>query len=72
LSSPIASSWPGRRTTGSRWLTDKFLPAGLNHALISFTDPFTLGSWAGRSISGLPDLVEQVRLFGEAVLPRLP
>jgi 5,10-methylenetetrahydromethanopterin reductase len=54
------------------WLTDNFLPAGLNHALISFTDPFTLGSWAGRSIAGLPDLVEQVRLFGEAVLPRLP
>ena len=54
------------------WLTEEFLPAGLNHALISFTDPFTLESWAGRSIEGLPGLTEQVRLFGEAVLPRLP
>lgn len=54
------------------WLTDRFLAAGLNHALISFTDPFTLNAWAGREISGLPDLNEQVRLFGEAVLPRLP
>jgi len=54
------------------WLTDNFVPAGLNHALISFTDPLTLESWAGRSIAGLPGLTEQVRLFGEAVLPRLP
>jgi 5,10-methylenetetrahydromethanopterin reductase len=54
------------------WLTEDYVPAGLNHALISFTDPFTLESWAGRSIAGLPGLTEQVRLFGEAVLPRLP
>jgi hypothetical protein len=31
-----------------------------------------LEAWAGRSIAGLPGLTEQVRLFGEAVLPRLP
>jgi 5,10-methylenetetrahydromethanopterin reductase len=54
------------------WLTGNFLPAGLNHALISFTDPFTLKAWAGREIPGLPALTEQVRLFGETVLPRLP
>jgi len=54
------------------WLAENFVPAGLNHALISFTDPFTLEAWAGRSIAGLPGLTEQVRLFGEAVLPRLP
>jgi 5,10-methylenetetrahydromethanopterin reductase len=54
------------------WLTGNFLPAGLNHALISFADPFTLKAWAGREIPGLPDLTEQARLFGETVLPRLP
>jgi 5,10-methylenetetrahydromethanopterin reductase len=53
------------------WLTDVYAPAGLRHALVSFTDPFTLEAWAGREVPGLPSLVEQVRLFGEEVLPRL-
>ena len=53
------------------WLTETFAPAGLNHALVSFTDPFTLKAWAGVEVPELPDLVEQVRLFGEHVLPRL-
>ena len=48
-----------------------YAPAGLNHALLSFTDPFTLKAWADREVAGLPDLVEQVRLFGEHVLPQL-
>jgi hypothetical protein len=38
---------------------------------ISFTDPFTLRAWADREVAGLPDLVEQVRLVGEHVLPQL-
>jgi 5,10-methylenetetrahydromethanopterin reductase len=54
-----------------RWLTESYAPAGLNHALLSLTDPFTLESWAGREVEGLPDLVEQVRLVGEEVLPQL-
>jgi 5,10-methylenetetrahydromethanopterin reductase len=54
-----------------RWLTDDYAPAGLNHALVSFTDPFTLKAWANREVADLPDLVEQVRLFGEQVLPHL-
>jgi 5,10-methylenetetrahydromethanopterin reductase len=53
------------------WLTAVYAPAGLNHALLSFTDPFTLRAWAKRDVPGLPSLVEQVRLFGEQVLPRL-
>lgn len=52
-----------------RWLSETYAPAGLNHALVSFTDPFTLKSWAGIEIDGLPDLREQVRLVGEQVLP---
>ena len=54
------------------WLTRVYAPAGLNHALLSFTDPFTLKAWADLDVAGLPDLVEQVRLFGEHVLPQLP
>jgi len=54
-----------------RWLTEIYAPAGLNHALVSFTDPFTLRAWAGIDIEGLPDLGEQVRIFGELVLPEI-
>jgi hypothetical protein len=54
------------------WLTSTYAPAGLNHALLSFTDPFTLKAWARLEVAGLPGLVEQVRLFGEQVLPRFP
>jgi 5,10-methylenetetrahydromethanopterin reductase len=53
------------------WFNQAFAPAGLNHALLSFTDPFTLKAWAILEVAGLPDLVEQIRLFGEHVLPKL-
>jgi 5,10-methylenetetrahydromethanopterin reductase len=59
-----AEDWVG-------WMTETYAPAGLNHALVSFTDPFTLRAWAGIEIEGLPDLGEQVRLFGEQVLPEI-
>ena len=54
-----------------QWLSDTYAPAGLNHALVSFTDPFTLQSWAGLRVDGLPSLCEQVRMVGEEVLPAL-
>ena len=54
-----------------RWLAETYAPAGLNHALVSFTDPFTLRAWAGIDVEGLPDLGEQVRIFGEQVLPEI-
>jgi 5,10-methylenetetrahydromethanopterin reductase len=54
-----------------RWLTETYSAAGLDHALVSFTDPFTLHSWAGVEVDGLPKLPEQIRLFGEHVLPQL-
>jgi 5,10-methylenetetrahydromethanopterin reductase len=53
------------------WLTEIYAPAGLNHALVSFTDPFTLRAWAGVEVDGLPDLTEQVRIMGEQVLPEI-
>jgi 5,10-methylenetetrahydromethanopterin reductase len=53
------------------WLRDTYLPAGLNHALVSFSDPFTLKAWAGIEVDGLPNLEAQVRLVGEQVIPEL-
>jgi hypothetical protein len=44
---------------------------GYNHALVSFADPFTLKAWAGIEVEGLPDLREQVNIFGEQVLPEV-
>jgi 5,10-methylenetetrahydromethanopterin reductase len=53
------------------WLKDTYAPSGLNHALVSFTDPFTLKAWAGIDVEGLPDLGEQVRMVGEEVIPEV-
>jgi hypothetical protein len=61
----------GRPEDWVRWLTETYAPAGLNHALVSFADPFTLRAWAGIDIEGLPDLGEQVRIVGEQVLPQI-
>jgi 5,10-methylenetetrahydromethanopterin reductase len=54
-----------------RWLTSSYAPAGFDHALVSFTDPFTLRAWAGIEVEGLPDLREQVRILGEQVIPEV-
>src|SRR3989440_12075909 len=54
-----------------RWLTETYAPAGLNHALVSFADPFTLRAWAGVEVDGLADLGEQVQIVGEQVIPEL-
>jgi 5,10-methylenetetrahydromethanopterin reductase len=54
-----------------RWLSETYAPAGLDRALVSFTDPFTLRAWAAIDVDGLPDLGEQVRIFGEQVLPEI-
>jgi len=53
------------------WLTGTYAAAGLDHALVSFVDPFTLRAWADTAIDGLPTLGQQIRLFGEQVLPAL-
>jgi 5,10-methylenetetrahydromethanopterin reductase len=53
------------------WLNGTYAPAGLNHALVSFTDPFTLESWANVRVEGLPSLSEQVTMVGENVLPAI-
>lgn len=45
--------------------------ASATHALVSFTDPFTLKAWAGIEVEGLPDLGEQVRMVGEQVIPEV-
>jgi len=55
----------------ARWLRGTYAPAGFTHAIVSFADPFTLRSWADVQVEGLPSLCEQVRIFGEEVLPDL-
>ena len=54
------------------WLTRAYAPTGLNHVLLSFADPSSSRRGADLEVPGLPDLRDQVRLFGEHVLPRLP
>jgi len=54
-----------------RWLSETYAPSGMEHALVSFADPFTLRTWAGAEVDGLPSLGDQVRLFGESVLAEL-
>jgi 5,10-methylenetetrahydromethanopterin reductase len=53
------------------WLKETYAPSGLSHALVSFTDPFTLKAWAGIEVEGLPKLGEQVRMVGEQVIPEV-
>jgi 5,10-methylenetetrahydromethanopterin reductase len=45
------------------------LPAGFNHLLVTFADPFLVETWAGLSVDGLPSLDDQIRLFHSSVLP---
>ena len=47
------------------------LPTGVDHLLVSFADPFTVRSWSGREIDGVPDLAGQLRLFRDEVMPAL-
>ena len=48
-----------------------FLPAGFNHLLVTFADPFLVESWSGRKIDGLPSLEDQLRLFHDEVMVAL-
>jgi 5,10-methylenetetrahydromethanopterin reductase len=47
------------------------LPTGMQHLLLSFADPFTVRSWSGREVAGVPDLAGQLRLFRDEVIPAL-
>ncbi len=46
-----------------------FRPAGFDHILVTFADPFLVDSWAGRTVDGLPTLEDQLRLFHDEVMP---
>jgi len=45
------------------------LPTGVDHLLLSFADPFTVRSWSGLEVDGVPDLAGQLRLFHDEVIP---
>ncbi len=44
------------------------VPAGFDHLLVTFADPFLVESWAGLTIDGLPSLDDQIRLFQSSVM----
>ena len=45
-----------------------FRPAGFDHLLVPFADPFLVESSAGMRIDGLPSLHDQIRLFHSRVM----
>ena len=52
-------------------IEQRLLPAGFNHLLVTFADPFLVESWAGLRIDGLPSLDDQIRLFHGSVMQAL-
>jgi 5,10-methylenetetrahydromethanopterin reductase len=72
LTSPTVGDALSVAGTAQDWI-DKIerdmLPAGFNHLLVTFADPFLVRSWAGIAIDGLPSLEEQLRLFQTSVIP---
>lgn len=50
-------------------IEERMIPAGFNHLLVTFADPFLVESWSGTRIDGLPSLEEQLRLFHAEVMP---
>ena len=52
-----------------RAIEERMIPAGFNHLLVTFADPFLVESWSGTQIDGLPSLEEQLRLFHAEVMP---
>jgi 5,10-methylenetetrahydromethanopterin reductase len=52
-----------------RAIEERLIPAGFNHLLVTFADPFLVESWTGRGVDGLPSLEEQLRIFHDEVMP---
>ena len=46
-------------------------PAGFEHLLVTFADPFLVKRWAGLTVEGLPYLDDQIRLFERSVISEL-
>ena len=74
LTPPAAADALSVAGTAQDWI-DKIerdlLPAGFNHLLVTFADPFLVESWAGLTIEGLPSLNDQIRLFHGSVIAAL-
>jgi 5,10-methylenetetrahydromethanopterin reductase len=47
------------------------LPAGIDHLLFTFADPYLVRAWSGRAAPGVPDLCAQIQLLHDEVLPAL-
>jgi alkanesulfonate monooxygenase SsuD/methylene tetrahydromethanopterin reductase-like flavin-dependent oxidoreductase (luciferase family) len=74
LTSPSVGTTLSVAGTARDWIEKierDFLPAGFNHLLVTFVDPFLVESWAGVTVDGLPSLDEQLRLFHTEVMGAL-
>jgi 5,10-methylenetetrahydromethanopterin reductase len=44
-------------------------PAGVNHMILSFADPFLVKLFSGEEVAGVPDIQGQLKLVAERVMP---
>ena len=44
-------------------------PAGVNHMILSFADPFLVKLFSGEEVADVPDIQGQLKLVAERVMP---
>jgi 5,10-methylenetetrahydromethanopterin reductase len=72
LTSPRVGAMLSVAGTARDWIEKierDLLPAGFQHLLVTFVDPFLVETWAGTTIPGVPSLEEQIRHFHTEVMP---
>lgn len=52
-------------------LKNNILPTGINHVVAAISDPYLVNTFTGRKIENCPDVIGQLRLIKEKVLPLL-
>ncbi len=52
-------------------LKNNILPTGINHVVAAISDPFLVKAFTGRDIENCPDVIGQMRLIHDKVLPAL-
>jgi 5,10-methylenetetrahydromethanopterin reductase len=50
-------------------LKSDILPPGINHVICSVTDPYLVKHFTGKVVENVPDVVGQLRLIHEQVMP---
>lgn len=52
-------------------LKNDILPTGINHVVAAITDPYLVKAFTGRDIPNCPDVIGQMRLIHDKVMPAL-